>query len=284
MSITDYGRFVKFEHTIFALPFVLATIAIYSLEEEIELFNVILIIFVLVAARSTAFGLNRIIDRDIDARNLRTRDRELITGKISLRNAKNFIILNALLFLIISASFNYITMACAPILLFFFILYPFLKRFTWLCHFVLGFIIGVSPIATWLALAGRVSLSSYLLSLGVMAWIAGFDILYSLLDIEFDKKEKLYSFPVCFGVKNSLLISGILHIFTLIFLFFSFSGPFYLTGMGVMTIILVYEHLIVRPDDLSKVNMAFFNVNGVASIIFFVFTFLEVLSRSNFKL
>ena len=279
MSLIDYGRFVKFSHTVFALPFVLATMAIASLEKKLNIEEIILILMAMATARSAAMGINRIIDRDIDAKNKRTQNRELVTGKISLRNAKIFVVVNSLLFWGIAATFNYITLLCAPIILILFYIYPYLKRVTWLSHFFLGFVDGLAPIATWIALFGNVSPSAFFLGLAMMCWIAGFDIIYSLLDLEFDQKEGLYSLPACFGVKISLVVSCSLHMFTVIFLFLAFDGYIYLFGILIMLIVLIYEHWIVKPDDLSKVNLAFFNVNGLASIVFFVFTCLEVITR-----
>ncbi len=279
MSLIDYGKFVKFSHTVFALPFVLATMAIASLEKKLNIEEIILILMAMATARSAAMGINRIIDRDIDAKNKRTQNRELVTGKISLRNAKIFVVVNSLLFWGIAATFNYITLLCAPIILILFYIYPYLKRVTWLSHFFLGFVDGLAPIATWIALFGNVSPSAFFLGLAMMCWIAGFDIIYSLLDLEFDQKEGLYSLPACFGVKISLVVSCSLHMFTVIFLYLAFDGYIYLFGILIMLIVLIYEHWIVKPDDLSKVNLAFFNVNGLASIVFFVFTCLEVITR-----
>jgi len=279
MSLIDFGKFVKFSHTVFALPFVLATMAIASLEKKLNIEEIILILMAMATARSAAMGINRIIDRDIDAKNKRTQNRELVTGKISLRNAKIFVVVNSLLFWGIAATFNYITLLCAPIILILFYIYPYLKRVTWLSHFFLGFVDGLAPIATWIALFGNVSPSAFFLGLAMMCWIAGFDIIYSLLDLEFDQKEGLYSLPACFGVKISLVVSCSLHMFTVIFLYLAFDGYIYLFGILIMLIVLIYEHWIVKPDDLSKVNLAFFNVNGLASIVFFVFTCLEVITR-----
>lgn len=279
MSLADYGRFVKFSHTVFALPFVFAALAIASLEMEITAGKVLLIVVAMASARSCAMGMNRIIDREIDADNVRTSTRELVTGKISLRKAAIFVVVSALVFLAVSASFNRITALCAPVILALFLIYPFCKRFTWLSHLLLGFVIGLAPSAAWLALDGRVSPAAFWLSLGVMCWIAGFDIIYALLDLEHDRAVGLYSVPACFGVKTSLLVSAGLHLLTLVFLWRAFAGSIYLTGMGVMLLVLVYEHLIVKPHDLSRVNMAFFNVNGMMSILFFAFTWLEVTVR-----
>lgn len=279
MSLVDYGRFVKFSHTVFALPFVFATLAIASLEMEITTGKIILIVVAMAAARSCAMAMNRIVDREIDAGNVRTSTRELVTGKISLRNATLFVVASALVFLTVSASFNRITTLCAPVILGLFFIYPYLKRFTWLSHFFLGFVIGLAPSAAWLALDGSVSPAAFWLSLAVMCWIAGFDIIYALLDLEHDRAARLHSVPACLGVKPALLMSGALHVLTLVFLFLAFAGAIYLSGMAMMLLVLAYEHLIVKPHDLSRVNMAFFNVNGMVSILFFAFTWLEVTLR-----
>ena len=275
-SIVTFGNFVKFSHTIFALPFVLATIAIVSLEINLEILPVLLVIAAMATARSAAMGINRIIDRDIDAKNLRTRNRELITGKVSLRSAKMFVIINSLLFLGIAATFNRITAICGPFVLILFFLYPFFKRFTWFSHVFLGLIDGLAPTATWIALTGTIAWSAIYLSLAMMFWIAGFDILYALLDIEFDCRTKLYSIPARFGIKKALALSAIFHALTLFFLGLAFKGSFYFVGLLILLVVLVYEHWIVKPNDLSRVNSAFFNVNGFVAIIYFLFTWLQV--------
>ena len=275
-KIVTFGNFVKFSHTIFALPFVLATIAIVSLEIDLKVWQVVLVIAAMATARSAAMGINRIIDRDIDAKNLRTKNRELITGKVSLRSARMFVIVNSLLFLGIASTFNRITTMCAPFVLILFFLYPFLKRFTWLSHLFLGFVDGLAPTATWIALTGTIALPAIFLSFAMMFWIAGFDILYSLLDIEFDRHAKLFSIPAYFGIKEALVLSAIFHALTLIFLAFALKGTLYFLGLLILLVVLVYEHWIVKPNDLSRVNAAFFNVNGLVSIIYFLFTWLQV--------
>ena len=216
-SIVTYGNFVKFSHTIFALPFVLAAMAIAGLEIDLTVRQVVMVLLAMAAARSAAMGINRIIDKEIDAKNLRTQTRELITGKLSLRQAKIFVAVNSILFLAIASTFNLITTVCAPFVLLLFFLYPYFKRFTWLSHIFLGFVDGLAPTAAWIALTGNISLPAVFLSLAMMFWIAGFDILYALLDIEFDRREKLFSFPASFGIKKALVVSAILHVFTLIF-------------------------------------------------------------------
>jgi len=275
-TIFTYSNFVKFSHTIFALPFVLATMAIISLEIALKVWQVALVIAAMATARSAAMGINRIIDRDIDGKNLRTKNRELITGKISLRSAWMFVIINSLFFLAIASTFNRITTLCAPFVLVLFFLYPFLKRFTWLSHLFLGFIDGLAPAATWIALTGNIALPAVFLSAAMMFWIAGFDILYSLLDIEFDCQTRLFSIPACFGIKRSLVLSAIFHALTLIFLACAFKGLFYFLGLFILFLVLLYEHWIVKPTDLARVNAAFFNVNGLVSIIYFLFTWLQV--------
>ncbi|HPD60299.1 MAG TPA: UbiA-like polyprenyltransferase [Thermodesulfobacteriota bacterium] len=275
-TIITYGNFVKFSHTIFALPFVLATLVILSQEIDIKASQVILILAAMATARSAAMGINRIIDRDLDAKNPRTKNRELITGKIRLRAAWVFVIINSILFWLIASTFNWITTVGAPFILILFLIYPFLKRLTWLSHLFLGFVDGLAPTATWIALTGTVELPAVFLSLAMMFWIAGFDILYALLDIEFDRQEKLFSIPICFGVKRSLVFSAGFHALTVIFLALAFRGILYFFGLFILFIALVYEHQIVNPKDLSRINSAFFEVNGFVSIIYFVFTWLQV--------
>jgi len=275
-AITTYGQFVKFSHTIFALPFVLSTLVILSQEIELKVMEVILVIAAMATARSAAMGINRIIDRKIDAQNPRTKNRELITGKLTLREAWGFVLINSALFCLIASTFNWITTIAAPFILILFFIYPFLKRFTWLSHLLLGFVDGLAPTATWIALTGTVKMPAIFLSLAMMFWIAGFDILYALLDIEFDRKEKLFSVPACFGVKIALVISAVFHGLTLIFLALAFNGLIYFLGLFILLIALIYEHIIIKPDDLSRINTAFFNVNGLISIGYFIFTWLQV--------
>ena len=278
-SITLYGNFVKFSHTIFALPFVLATMVIVSLEVDLKASQVVLVIAAMATARSVAMGINRIIDREIDAKNVRTKSRELVTGKISLKSARIFIVVNSLMFLVIASTFNLITTVCAPFVLLLFYIYPFLKRFTWLSHLFLGFVDGLAPTATWIALTNTVAPPAVFLSVAMMFWIAGFDILYALLDIAFDRQERLHSIPACFGIKKALGISSFLHVLTVIFLALAFTGGFYFFGLLILSLVLIYEHWIVKPNDLAKVNAAFFNVNGAISILYFLFTWLQVVVR-----
>jgi 4-hydroxybenzoate polyprenyltransferase len=282
-SIVTFGRMIKFEHTIFALPFALAAAAIAARGHGLSAVRVVGIVVAMAAARTAAMGFNRIADRHIDAKNPRTARRELPAGAVTLRAAWTLTLASAAAFVVAAALLGPLCLALSPVALALLFGYSFTKRFTFLCHLFLGLAIAAGPAGAWIAVRGDFTAAPGLLMLAVASWIAGFDILYALADRDFDRGAGLHSIPARFGVAGSLLISGALHVVTLGALFALASiahlGVPYLAGVGVVALLLVYEHAIVRPSDLSRLDAAFFTLNGYVSVVFFVATLIDVLAR-----
>ena len=226
-------------------------------------------------------GFNRIVDRHIDAKNPRTAGRELPTGAISLRAAWVMTLVATAVFIAAAAALGPLCLALAPVALVFLFGYSLTKRFTALCHVVLGIAIAGGPAGAWIAVRGDFGWAPGLLMLAVGCWIAGFDILYALADRDFDRTAGLHSIPARLGVPGALIVSGLLHAVTVAALFalapIAGLGAAYIAGVAVVTVLLVYEHAIVRPTDLSRLNIAFFNLNGYVSVAFFVATLIDVL-------
>jgi 4-hydroxybenzoate polyprenyltransferase len=282
-SIVTFGRMIKFEHTIFALPFALAAAAIAARGHGLSAVRVAGIVVAMAAARTAAMGFNRIADRHIDAKNPRTARRELPAGAVTLRAAWTLTLASAAAFVLAAALLGPLCLALSPVALALLFGYSFTKRFTFLCHLFLGLAIATGPAGAWIAVRGDFTAAPGLLMLAVASWIAGFDILYALADRDFDRGAGLHSIPARFGVGGSLLISGALHVVTLGALFalapIAQLGAPYLAGVGVVALLLVYEHAIVRPSDLSRLDAAFFTLNGYVSVVFFVATLIDVLAR-----
>lgn len=283
-KVRTFGEMIKFEHTVFALPFAYlgAFFAHKGIPAASDLFWITM---AMVGARTAAMSLNRLIDRHIDAKNPRTAQRHLPQGLITIKEVWLYIILSFALLLVSAWQLNPLhltvplTVKLMPIAVFFLSFYSFTKRFTWLCHIVLGISIGLAPVGSWVGITGRIEFPAILLGLAVATWIAGFDVIYACQDVEFDRRENLYSIPVRFGIRAALWISNGLHILTMVFLVWVGISLhleiFYWLGIAVSTIILVYEHSIVSPTDLSRLNVAFFNMNGILSVILFLFTLIN---------
>jgi len=261
---------IKFEHTIFALPFALigALLASGGLPTAWQLGW---IVTAMVAARSAAMAFNRLADIHYDRLNPRTRERALAKGTLTVRYAAVFTVVMSGLFVLSAWELNplcfYLSFPALGVLF----LYSYTKRFTYLSHLVLGFAIGSAPLAAWLAIRGDVVPAPVLLSAAVMFWIAGFDVIYALQDTDFDRQTKLFSLPARFGVARALQLSTLFHLMTVVLLVataaLTASGPVAYAGILVVAAILFWEHQIVKPDDLSRVNVAFFNLNGYISIL-----------------
>jgi 4-hydroxybenzoate polyprenyltransferase len=268
-----YSRMIKLSHSIFALPFAFAAAVLASRQVEVTLVQLLLILWCMVCARSSAMGFNRIIDRDIDAANPRTAGREIPAGQISLRQAWLFTVGSAFLFAVGAWMLSALTGWLSPIALAVIWGYSLSKRYTWLCHLILGLALALAPTAVWIALTGSFGWVPLLLSLSVGSWVAGFDIIYSCQDAEFDASEGLYSLPASMGVKTALVISALLHLITAASLaalpFVSPMGWPYWVGFVLIVGVLCWEHAIVKPDDFSRVNKAFFDLNGYVSLLFF---------------
>src|SRR6476646_4814522 len=280
-AVAKFLRMVKFEHTIFALPFALAAAAIAARGHGLSVGRVAGIIVAMAGARTAGMGFNRIVDRHIDAKTPRTAGRELPTGAISLGAAWAMTIAASVVFFAAAAALGWLCLALAPIALAILFAYSLTKRFTALCHLFLGLAIAGGPAGAWIAVRGDFGWTPGLLMLSVACWIAGFDILYALADRDFDRASGLHSIPARLGITGSLVVSGLLHAVTVAALFalapIAHMGVPYLAGVGVVTALLVYEHAIVRPNDLSRLDMAFFNLNGYVSVAFFVATLIDVL-------
>ncbi|MCD6347259.1 MAG: UbiA family prenyltransferase [Bacteroidales bacterium] len=282
-KIGDYFSFVTFTHTIFALPFAIigfflaTTIHAYPFNWGIF----IKILLAMVFARNTAMGFNRYLDRKIDNANPRTVNREIPSGIISPRAGLLFTLINAAAFIATTATINMLVLFLSPVSLLVIMGYSYTKRFTAFCHLILGLGLSIAPIGAYLAVTGKFHILPLIFSFVVLSWVSGFDIIYAMQDREFDQKNNLHSIPVKTGKKTALIISSILHLLTAILVLYAGImagfGWFYFIGAGLFIALLVYQHLLVKPNDLSRVNRAFGTTNGVASVIFAVFFLLEVL-------
>jgi len=282
-SVATFGRMIKFSHTVFALPFALAAAAIAARGHGITAGRVAAIVLAMVAARTAAMGFNRIVDRRFDARNPRTAGRELPAGKVSLAAAVALTTASAALFVAAAAWLGPLCLALSPVALALVLGYSFTKRFTWLCHIFLGAAIAAGPGGAWIAVRGDVAAPALWLMAAVATWIGGFDILYAIADRDFDRTAGLHSIPARFGIRAALAASAVLHGLTVTALLLlaraAGLGPIYLAGVALILAILVWEHALVRPSDLSRLDVAFFTLNGYVSVAFLVATLADVLVR-----
>ena len=281
-TLTHYFNFIKFEHSIFALPFALSGAFLVKESGLPEVRTIALIILAMVSARSFAMSVNRIIDANIDLKNPRTENRELPEGKIKRSNAIIFSIISLIIFIYAALNLPRICFLLLPIAALWFFIYPFTKRFTSFSHLWLGIALGASVLAGWLACRGSISSPiPYILGLAVTFWTAGFDIIYACQDYKFDKESKLHSIPAKFGIKNALLISKWFHLFTILFLIILGkliqTSFIYWASVLFVLAMLFYEQSLVKENDLSKVNLAFFTVNGWVSVGFLGFILLDKL-------
>ncbi len=264
---------IKFEHSIFALPFALigAMLAVHGWPAWRQIFWLIV---AMVAARSAAMTFNRIVDRKMDALNPRTRMRALPAGRLSLRFAAAFTVASCAVLVLAAWELNPLAFRLSPVALAILLLYSYAKRFTLFTHVILGVADGLSPVAGWIAVRGDVSLSVILLGVAVALWVAGFDLIYACQDVDFDRAHGVHSAPRRFGVAAALYASMAFHAAMLAILVIvarrEHLGLLALAGIGVVGLLLAYEHSLVRPKDLSRLNAAFFTINGTVSIIFFI--------------
>ncbi len=265
---------IKFEHTLFALPFAFlgAVLAANGLPTWTQLFWITV---AMVGARSAAMTFNRIVDRDIDGANPRTANREIPSGKLSLGFAWGFLFASIGVFLLAAWSLNWLTFALSPIALLSVLGYSYAKRFTAFAHVILGWALAISPSAAWIAVRGAIdSEVPLMLSLFVLMWTSGFDVLYACQDYEFDKNAGLRSIPARFGIARSLWIARLFHfqafiVLLLVFLFTGLGWPA-LVGIGLVGLLMIYQHTLVKPNDLSRMNAAFFTTNAFVSVILFI--------------
>lgn len=274
-ALVTYSRMIKLSHTVFSVPFALAAGVLAAREAPVSAADAGAIAVCLVAARSTAMGFNRIVDRDVDARNPRTRSREIPAGAISVPAAWAFTLGSAAAFVAASAWLGTPTLLLCPVALAVVWGYSLTKRFTALCHAVLGVALALAPTGVWIAITDGYSVVPLALSVAVATWVAGFDILYSCQDADFDRGEGLHSVPSALGVRGALVVSAALHVGTVACLaalpaLVPLGWP-YAVGWLAITGVLAYEHWIVRPDDLSRIDKAFFDLNGYVSLLFFAF-------------
>ena len=305
-SLKKYLSLVKFSHTIFAMPFAIIGffLGVFNRLNDVDKFQpdnketyvfqqfkkqfltyefagkFIFVILCMIFARSAAMAFNRFLDRNFDAKNPRTAIREIPAGIISKESALRFVIINCLLFIATTYFINRICFLLSPVALFVILFYSYTKRFTPLCHLVLGVGLSLAPIGAYLAVTGAFAFLPILFSFAVIFWVSGFDIIYALQDVEFDQSQKLYSMPAWLGKSKALRVSEMLHVLSaasvvLAGVYGNF-GLWYWIGIAVFIGMLIYQHSIVKPNDLSKVNIAFMTANGIASVVFAVFVLLDI--------
>ena len=273
VSLRTVGSLVKFSHTIFALPFALAAVVLALPHGSFTWTKLLLVVVAIAAARTAAMAFNRLVDRDIDADNPRARDRELPRGALSVAFVRALVIGSSLVFVACAALLGPLPLYLSPIALGLALGYSYVKRFSSLCHLVLGAAIAFAPGGAWIAMGADVTRAPWLLVLGVASWVGGFDILYSLQDEGFDRAAGLHSIPARLGTAGALWASGLLHVLTVACLVgvgvVLGRGAAYFTGCAIVAAILAYEHAIVRPGDLRRLDKAFFDLNGYVSVAFF---------------
>ena len=289
-KISDYAQLVRFSHTVFALPFAMASVALAWPRHPVTLRGLIWIVVAMVGARTAAMGFNRLVDRKFDALNPRTSQWELPQGKVKLREAMGLTITAAALFVFAAYELNWVCLILSPVALAIVFFYSLTKRFTWTSHLFLGLALSIAPIGAWLAVIdgpielGELTIPLYL-GLAVIFWLAGFDIIYSLQDREFDRAHGLYSIPVRFGVSGALRLSSLFHLGTIAFLamvgFAANTGWLYWIGFVAVAGVLVWEHRIVTPRDLSRINRAFFDFNAYISVGYFLATLADMIIASH---
>lgn len=282
-KIRIFLEMIKFEHTIFALPYAYIGMIMASFYKNGMWpgWNTFFwVTMAMVGARSAAMALNRLIDKQIDAKNPRTSDRELPRGAITASETVAFILGSFALLGVSAWMLNPLCFYLMPVAVFFLVLYPYTKRFTWACHLVLGITDGLAPLGAWIAVTGRFDIPGLLLAGAVAAWIAAFDIIYACQDVEFDTHEGLYSIPSRFGIAGGLWISRALDVLTIVLFLliplYVSLGAIYYVGIVAVAALLVYEHLIISPNDMSRIDIAFFKVNSIIATVAFLFTFTDI--------
>jgi 4-hydroxybenzoate polyprenyltransferase len=275
-----YYRLVKFEHTIFALPFayVGAFLAVDGIPSGHDLFWITV---AMVGARSLAMALNRLIDARIDAANPRTASRELPSGALTGAGVVAFCLVSLVVYLVAVWQLDPLVRWLCPVPVAMFVVYPYLKRFTWLCHLWLGAVDGLAPVGAWAAVTGKIPWQAWALGAAVAAWVAGFDLFYALFDVDVDREQGLHSWATRFGEEGAFAGARALHLLTIVLLTAAGIGLgvgwLYWVGVLIVAGLLLYEHLLVRPGDLRRLDAAFFTMNGVISVAFFVFVLADVL-------
>lgn len=279
MAMRRFLSLIKFEHTVFAFPFAIMA-AFLAAHGWPSARQVGLVCVAMVAARSAAMAFNRIVDREQDSLNPRTKSRELPTGKVSLKQTWGVVLGGSVLFLTAAALLNRLTGFLAPFALLIILLYSYTKRYTVLSHLLLGLCLSIAPMGAWLAVRGQFDLPPFFLSAAVVLWVAGFDVIYSCQDVEFDREHGLFSLPAKFGLAPALWLARAFHVaavgLLLLLAVVAPLGTIYRAGVAVVAALLFYEHTLVRPRDLSRVNTAFFTVNGFVSMLLMAFTLYDI--------
>jgi 4-hydroxybenzoate polyprenyltransferase len=281
-----HANLVRLPHTVFALPFALVGVVLASYVAPITVSDVVWVVVAFTSARFAAMGFNRIVDREIDARNPRTRLREIPSGAMGVREASVAVVIASLVFFIAAWQLNFLCLVLAPVALGWVLFYSYTKRFTRWSHLVLGVGLSIAPVGGYIAITGHWSAPWWMLialAISVATWVAGFDILYALQDVSFDRENGLYSVPAAFGEARALGIARALHATTVLALalagFGAGAGVLYFVGAVVAGLLLLYEHSLVKADDFSRLDAAFFTMNGVISIVFLGFVISERLFR-----
>jgi len=275
-----YYRLVKFEHTIFALPFAYVG-AFLAVNGSPSAHDLLWITVAMIGARSLAMALNRLIDARIDAANPRTAGRELPAGALTAAAVVAFCLLALVVYLVAVWQLDPLVRWLSPVPVIAFVVYPYLKRFTWLCHLWLVAVDGLAPVGAWAAITGHLPWQAWALGGGVAAWVAGFDLFYALFDVDVDRQQGLHSWATRFGERGAFLGARTLHLATIVLLVAAgvglHVGFLYWIGVAIVASLLLYEHLLVRPGDLRRLDAAFFTMNGVISVAFFAFVLADVL-------
>lgn len=279
-----YGELVMFSHTLFSLPFALSAMLIAAGGFP-GWHKTIWIVLAFTGGRNAANALNRVIDRDIDARNPRTADRHLPSGKLRRRDALLIAVAGTVLLIVSAFMLNPLCVLLLPLAVAAFVVYSFTKRFTWLCHFVLGAACAAASFGAWIAVTGKIEISTFVIAAANAAWVAGFDVIYAIQDIDFDRSEGLYSIPARFGEKLSRLGAAGMHAASIFFLvvtaYLNNLGPLFYTGIGLIAVLFVIEHLLIIPKRIARnsrlINFAAYNMNQIIGISLISFTLLDFL-------
>lgn len=273
--VVTFGRMIKFSHSVFALPFALAS-ATLAAREGFHVLQILWIVVAMVGARSAAMGFNRLVDQRIDAMNPRTAGRELPRGLIGRGEVWALVVVSSGAFVLAAALLNPLCLALSPVALAMVLTYSFTKRFTALSHLVLGLSLAIAPVGAWLAIRGAFALPPLILGAAVLFWVAGFDTIYACQDVDFDRAARLHSIPARLGVARALIAARVFHVGAVVLLASLFFAtrlhPLYLAGVAGVAALLTYEHSLVKADDLSRIDAAFFAVNGWVSVGYFVVT------------
>lgn len=280
-KLITYSRMIRFSHSIFALPFAYAAVALAALDHSVTTGTMLWILAAMVSARSAAMGFNRLVDKDLDARNPRTSGRELPRGVISSSATATFVVISSAIFILSAGKLNGLAFKLAPFALGYTFFYSFTKRFTWACNILLGVAIGMAPIGSWIAVTGQWSLVAVLLWVIVTLWVAGFDIIYACLDYEFDTSSGIRSIPAKIGLRGALRVAKLLHLLAMALMVGVFLAVplhyIYLLGLLAIGCVLAYQHSLVRPNDLSQAGKASLDFNGIVSSCYFAITLLSVM-------